>query len=266
MNLRTFGRLVTLISVAQPHCAWAEFSYTTAGWTRCGGAAKCGAVYLSVMPVEGRDAMAIGAACLPGTTYRTSWNDADARADSSEAYCIALQIPGTEPAKTDAATPSAPPPPSVPLPVAVPAPQHEAKAPTPAAIVPATQPPSHLSTTEAAPGPAATPPSSGPATPAAPAAQAWHIYAGEYAVDAIRRWAKQAGYTPVPDFAARDKWKIIVSQEKAGSFEEALAWLATGFPGQSTRPEIVLHTNHTLDVLSVPTGLTAADAGLGRFH
>ena len=98
-----------------------------------------------------------------------------------------------------------------------------------------------------------------------PPAQTWEIFEGETVAQTIQRWSQQAGYKPVPIFAAQDRWRLFVSQHYEGTFEEALEWLSKGFSRQPNKPVFYLGANKTIDILSQPTGLTPADADAGRF-
>lgn len=93
-----------------------------------------------------------------------------------------------------------------------------------------------------------------PPPPLRPAGEvrAWSVVAGETAADTVRRWAAQAGYTPVPRFTTRENWRLIVSDSYQGSFEQALQWLSDGFSRQALKPQVELHANHTLDLLGMP--------------
>ncbi len=101
--------------------------------------------------------------------------------------------------------------------------------------------------------------------PAPPLPQEWDVIDGETVAQTVSRWARQAGYTPVPVFAAQDRWRLFVSQRYEGSFEEALEWLSKGFSRQPSKPVFYLGANKTIDILSQPTGTSPADAGSGRF-
>lgn len=98
-----------------------------------------------------------------------------------------------------------------------------------------------------------------------PAPQEWGVIEGETIAQTIFRWSRQAGYTPVPVFAAQDRWRLFVSQSFEGSFEEALEWLSKGFSHQPSKPVFYLGANKTIDILSQPTGTSPSDAGSGRF-
>jgi len=98
-----------------------------------------------------------------------------------------------------------------------------------------------------------------------PPSQEWEVFDGETVAQTVSRWSRQAGYTPVPVFAAQDRWRLFVSQRYEGSFEEALEWLSKGFSRQPSKPVFYLGANRTIDVLSQPTGTSPADAGSGRF-
>lgn len=100
---------------------------------------------------------------------------------------------------------------------------------------------------------------------APPPAQTWEVFEGETVAQTIQRWSQQAGYTPVPVFAAQDRWRLFVSQHYDGSFEDALEWLSKGFSRQPNKPVFFLGANKTIDILSQPTGTTPADAAAGRF-
>jgi hypothetical protein len=100
--------------------------------------------------------------------------------------------------------------------------------------------------------------------PADRAAEVWRIREGETVQEVARRWAARAGYTPVPAFTAQDKWRVIVSQEFTGTFEEALQWLSDGFSWQATQPVFDLPPNHTFNILSAPTGVGAGDPTFAR--
>ena len=100
---------------------------------------------------------------------------------------------------------------------------------------------------------------------APPLPQDWEVVEGETVAQTISRWSLQAGYTPVPVFAAQDRWRLFVSQHYKGSFEDALEWLSKGFSRQASKPVFYLGANKTIDVLSQPTGNTPTDSGLGRF-
>ena len=100
---------------------------------------------------------------------------------------------------------------------------------------------------------------------APPPAQTWEVMEGETVAQTILRWSRQAGYTPVPIFAAQDRWRLFVSQHYEGSFEDALEWLSKGFSRQPNKPVFYLGANRTIDILSQPTGTTPADAAAGRF-
>jgi hypothetical protein len=100
---------------------------------------------------------------------------------------------------------------------------------------------------------------------APPPAQTWEVVEGETVAQTIERWSRQAGYTPVPVFAAQDRWRLFVSQHYEGSFEDALEWLSKGFSRQPNKPVFYLGTNKTIDILSQPTGFTPADNAAGRF-
>jgi len=100
---------------------------------------------------------------------------------------------------------------------------------------------------------------------APPPAQTWEVLAGETVAQTIERWSRQAGYTPVPVFAAQDRWRLFVTQHFIGGFEEALEWLSKGFSRQPNKPVFYLGANKTIDILSQPTGITPADVAAGRF-
>jgi hypothetical protein len=100
---------------------------------------------------------------------------------------------------------------------------------------------------------------------APPPAQIWDVYDGETVAQTIQRWSRQAGYTPVPIFAAQDRWRLFVSEHFSGSFEEALEWLSKGFSRQPSKPIFYLGANKTIDILSQATGTTPVDAGAGSF-
>jgi len=100
---------------------------------------------------------------------------------------------------------------------------------------------------------------------ASPPAQTWDVYEGETVAQTVQRWSRQAGYTPVPMFAAQDRWRLFVSEHFSGSFEEALEWLSKGFSRQPSKPIFYLGANKTIDVLSQATGTTPVDAGAGSF-
>lgn len=100
---------------------------------------------------------------------------------------------------------------------------------------------------------------------APPPSQDWEVIEGETVAQTISRWSRQAGYTPVPVFAAQDRWRLFVSQHYEGNFEEALEWLSKGFSRQASKPVFYLGANKTIDILSQPTGTTPADSGSGRF-
>lgn len=97
-----------------------------------------------------------------------------------------------------------------------------------------------------------------------PPPQDWQVYEGDTVAQTISRWSGQAGYTPVPSFAAQERWRLFVSQHYQGTFEEALEWLSKGFSRQPSRPIFYLGANKTIDILSQPTGVTPAE-GMGRF-
>lgn len=101
--------------------------------------------------------------------------------------------------------------------------------------------------------------------PAPPPPQEWAVVEGETVAQTISRWSQQAGYTPVPVFAAQDRWRLFVSQHYEGSFEEALEWLSKGFSRQPNKPIFYLGANKTIDILSQPTGTSPAESGSGRF-
>lgn len=82
--------------------------------------------------------------------------------------------------------------------------------------------------------------------------QTWSVVAGETVADTLRRWSRQAGYTPAPHFTARESWHFIVTEDYQGNFEQALQWLSSGFSRYDRKPMIELHANHTLDLLSMP--------------
>jgi hypothetical protein len=48
-----------------------------------------------------------------------------------------------------------------------------------------------------------------------------------------------------------DHWRFFVSDSFSGTFRGALVWLASGAVGDSTRPQFILHPNHTMQVVSV---------------
>jgi hypothetical protein len=100
---------------------------------------------------------------------------------------------------------------------------------------------------------------------APPPPQEWDVIEGETVAQTIFRWSRQAGYTPVPVFAAQDRWRLFVSQRYEGGFEEALEWLSKGFSRQPNKPVFYLGANKTIDILSQPTGTSPAEAGSGRF-
>jgi len=100
---------------------------------------------------------------------------------------------------------------------------------------------------------------------APPPAQTWEVYEGETVAETVQRWSRQAGYTPVPVFAAQDRWRLFVSEHFSGSFEEALEWLSKGFSRQPSKPIFYLGANKTIDILSQATGTTPVDAGVGSF-
>ncbi len=100
---------------------------------------------------------------------------------------------------------------------------------------------------------------------ASPPVQTWEVVEGETVAQTVLRWSKQAGYTPVPLFAAQDRWRLFVSQHYEGGFEDALEWLSKGFSRQPNKPVFYLGANKTIDILSQPTGTTPADAAAGRF-
>lgn len=101
--------------------------------------------------------------------------------------------------------------------------------------------------------------------PLPPPAQTWDVFEGETVAETIQRWSQQAGYKPVPIFAAQDRWRLFVSQHFEGSFEQALEWLSKGFSRQPNKPVFYLGANKTIDILSQPTGMTPADATAGRY-
>lgn len=98
-----------------------------------------------------------------------------------------------------------------------------------------------------------------------PPDETWETIDGETVAQTVQRWSKQAGYTPVPVFAAQDRWRLFVSQHYEGTFEGALEWLSRGFSRQANKPVFYLGANKTIDILSQPTGTTPADAVAGRF-
>lgn len=129
------------------------------------------------------------------------------------------------------------------------APAHKGFALLPPPTVPgpsaATQPVSLLAT--AAPTAA----ESGDIIPS-PASRNWSVVAGETVPDTLRRWSRQAGYTPVPRFTAHENWHLFVTEDYQGSFEQALQWLSDGFSRYDRKPLVELHANRTLDLLSMP--------------
>ncbi len=100
---------------------------------------------------------------------------------------------------------------------------------------------------------------------APPPPQDWQVFEGDTVAQTVSRWSSQAGYTPVPAFAAQERWRLFVSQHYEGTFEEALEWLSKGFSRQPSRPVFYLGGNKTIDILSQPTGISSADTGAGRF-
>jgi hypothetical protein len=100
---------------------------------------------------------------------------------------------------------------------------------------------------------------------APPPVQIWDVVEGETVAQTVLRWSRQADYTPVPIFAAQDRWRLFVSQHYEGSFEDALEWLSKGFSRQPNKPVFYLGANKTIDILSQPTGTTPADGAAGRF-
>ena len=97
-----------------------------------------------------------------------------------------------------------------------------------------------------------------------PPPQDWQIFEGDTVAQTVSRWSSQAGYTPVPTFAAQERWRLFVSQHYEGTFEEALEWLSKGFSRQPSRPVFYLGGNKTIDILSQPTGISPADTGAGH--
>ena len=97
-----------------------------------------------------------------------------------------------------------------------------------------------------------------------PPPQDWQVVDGETVAQTISRWSQQAGYTPVPAFAAQERWRLFVSQHHEGTFEEALEWLSKGFSRQPSRPVFYLGANKTIDILSQSTGTSPADTEAGR--
>ena len=100
---------------------------------------------------------------------------------------------------------------------------------------------------------------------APPPPQKWQVFEGETVAQTVLRWSQQAEYTPVPQFAAQEKWRLFVTQTHEGTFEDALNWLSKGFSQQPSKPVFYLGANKTIDIISQPTGTTQADAGQGRF-
>ena len=101
---------------------------------------------------------------------------------------------------------------------------------------------------------------------APPPPQDWEVVDGETVAQTISRWSRQAGYTPVPAFAAQERWRLFVSQHYKGTFEEALEWLSKGFSRQPSRPVFYLGANRTIDILSQSTGTSPADTGTGLYQ
>lgn len=101
--------------------------------------------------------------------------------------------------------------------------------------------------------------------PAPPPPEEWEVFDGETVAQTVFRWSRQAGYTPVPVFAAQDRWRLFVSQHYEGSFEEALEWLSKGFSRQPNKPIFYLGANKTIDILSQPTGTSPAESSSGQF-
>ena len=102
---------------------------------------------------------------------------------------------------------------------------------------------------------------SGGAISASPATGSWSVVAGETVPDTLRRWSRQAGYTPVPRFTARENWHLFVTEDYQGSFEQALQWLSDGFSRYDRKPLVELHANRTLDLLSMPGDGTVDEGG-----
>jgi len=90
-------------------------------------------------------------------------------------------------------------------------------------------------------------------TPSPSDSRHWQVNQGESVASALRRWSIAAGYTPLPNFSAKEEWTFIVTQEFSGDFEAALGWLSEGFQRQPIRPVAVLYANHTLDLVGQAT-------------
>ncbi len=84
-------------------------------------------------------------------------------------------------------------------------------------------------------------------------ASVWTLSRGETVAAVIRRWADEAGYVPLPKFAATENWNVIVDEQFTGNFEEALGWLSDGFARQSKKPVAILFANRTIDLIAVPS-------------
>jgi len=95
----------------------------------------------------------------------------------------------------------------------------------------------------------------------------WHVYPREHVADVLRRWAKQSGWKALPVFSTSDDWQTYdMEQEFTGTFEDALAWLSSGFIDEPMQPVPVTRPGHVIDVIAVPTGNRPQDISQGRYN
>ena len=88
-----------------------------------------------------------------------------------------------------------------------------------------------------------------PVTPALqPAASlpVWTAKPGEYFSDALKRWAKQAGYKVVID--TREDWQFSVAVSEQGTFKDVLQRVVRGLAAQGTAPAVQVYANNVITV------------------
>lgn len=74
----------------------------------------------------------------------------------------------------------------------------------------------------------------------------WDVREGQTLGQVLNEWTVQAGYRLLP--MPEQSWRLGVSDEFTGEFEEALEWLLSGFAHANTRPVAIVHSNRVIEI------------------
>lgn len=100
-----------------------------------------------------------------------------------------------------------------------------------------------------APAAAGSPPGSAPLAAAqASRVPVWHVRQGQTLSEVVREWGSEANRTIV--WQTNHDWPIVVSDQYAGTFDAALAWVLAGVADANPRPRAQQFQNSSVRILS----------------